>query len=366
MNNIMHNSYNLSITVWNVRGAGTKDFLLTLKELINQHRPNILALMEMKISGQTANGQSDVTLHLLNSSHQQVTMSVTNRGEAPWIFTAFYGSPNESTRHNLWDKLNNFNSFNSARVLLLSIAPTGLSNSKYLSYPMKILRIVSLLTGKKVRMRSELDLKEPKKSLCKYRGIQKLLGGLGFRSIRDTNFAFLIKLGWRVLVEQDKLWFRIYVQTIVIIDVMWICPSKNIIFQLHGMEFLTMLGPLGVESILKLVMAIILYFGITLGCLVPLSLNSLCNDYDKGWKWEEFMELLPDEVCQRIASFVFSPGLNNRDCLIKEGSSSGKFSLISTINLLHATVHEAEDPLWNIVWKCPASQRMQFSFGSKH
>jgi len=39
-------------------------------------------------------------------------------------------------------------------------------------------------------------------------------------------------------------------------------------------------------------------------------------DYDKGWKLEEFIELLPDEVCRRISSFVISPGLNNRDRLI--------------------------------------------------
>lgn len=83
-------------------------------------------------------------------------------------------------------------------------------------------------------------------------------------------------------------------------------------------------------------------------------------DYDKGWKWEEFMELISDEVCQRNTSFVISPGLNNRDHLILEGSSSGKFSLKSTMNLLHATIHEAEDPFWNLVWKCPASQRMRF------
>jgi len=64
MNNTMHNSYNLSVMVWNVRGAGSKDFLLTLKELINRHRPNILALMEMKINGQTADGVCQQIHHL--------------------------------------------------------------------------------------------------------------------------------------------------------------------------------------------------------------------------------------------------------------------------------------------------------------
>ena len=56
MNSTMDNSSNFSIMVWNVRGAGSKDFFLTLKELINYHRPNILALVGKKICGHTIDG----------------------------------------------------------------------------------------------------------------------------------------------------------------------------------------------------------------------------------------------------------------------------------------------------------------------
>ena len=34
----------------------------------------------------------------------------------------------------------------------------------------------------------------------------KEVGGLGFRTMRETNAAFLTKLGWRLLMEKDKLW----------------------------------------------------------------------------------------------------------------------------------------------------------------
>lgn len=37
----------------------------------------------------------------------------------------------------------------------------------------------------------------------------KQAGGLGFRSARETNAAFLTKLGWRLLVEKDKLWSEV-------------------------------------------------------------------------------------------------------------------------------------------------------------
>ena len=34
-------------------------------------------------------------------------------------------------------------------------------------------------------------------------------GGLGFRTIRETNDALLTKLGWRLLVEKDMLWSQV-------------------------------------------------------------------------------------------------------------------------------------------------------------
>lgn len=34
-------------------------------------------------------------------------------------------------------------------------------------------------------------------------------GGLGIRSMRQANAAFLTKLGWRVLAEPDSLWSRV-------------------------------------------------------------------------------------------------------------------------------------------------------------
>lgn len=37
----------------------------------------------------------------------------------------------------------------------------------------------------------------------------KMEGGLGFRSMRQVNAAFLAKLGWRLLAEPDALWARV-------------------------------------------------------------------------------------------------------------------------------------------------------------
>lgn len=37
----------------------------------------------------------------------------------------------------------------------------------------------------------------------------KVDGGLGIRSMRQANVAFLTKLGWRVLAEPNTLWSRV-------------------------------------------------------------------------------------------------------------------------------------------------------------
>ena len=37
----------------------------------------------------------------------------------------------------------------------------------------------------------------------------KAMGGLGLQAMRQANSAFLVKLGWRVLSEKDKLWSQV-------------------------------------------------------------------------------------------------------------------------------------------------------------
>ena len=38
---------------------------------------------------------------------------------------------------------------------------------------------------------------------------QKKHGGLGIRSVKETNVAFMVKLGWRLLISKDELWAKV-------------------------------------------------------------------------------------------------------------------------------------------------------------
>lgn len=42
-------------------------------------------------------------------------------------------------------------------------------------------------------------------SICR----PKLHGGLGFKNLRKLNLAFLVKLGWMMLIDKHKLWVQL-------------------------------------------------------------------------------------------------------------------------------------------------------------
>ncbi|XP_056691643.1 uncharacterized protein [Spinacia oleracea] len=133
--------FNMSvkIMIWNVQGAGSQAFLTMIRELVRINKPTILALVETHISGETTQKVCDrigfsgqfrvdaqgfrggiwvfwredlVKVRVLDSHTQHVTVEITKVGEAPWIFSAIYASPDSSIRRELWEALtiarNNF------------------------------------------------------------------------------------------------------------------------------------------------------------------------------------------------------------------------------------------------------------------
>ena len=133
ISNLMLSSF--TMMVWNYQGVGNQVFLNTMKELIRRYNPCILALLETKVSGVTADKvcrsisfdgvhrfeaqgfrggiwvlwrMDELDLQLIKSSHQFITMKVQRRHENPWMFTTVYASPNESVRQSLRLELNAF------------------------------------------------------------------------------------------------------------------------------------------------------------------------------------------------------------------------------------------------------------------
>ncbi|XP_074300570.1 uncharacterized protein LOC141631847 [Silene latifolia] len=125
----------LSLMTWNVQGAGSLEFMVMLRELIRVDQPQVLALVEPHISGETAQRVCDqinfggktrveaegfsggiwlfwkpeeVTVNHIIHHAQHITVEISSVGEIPWYYTAVYVSPDSTKREDLWRELENF------------------------------------------------------------------------------------------------------------------------------------------------------------------------------------------------------------------------------------------------------------------
>ena len=136
----------LSLLVWNAQGAGGSGFLSTIRELIRLHDPKVLALIDTRVSGRTAEQvctrtgfegsllikadgfvggiwllrrTSDVIINMLSSHPQHLTVEISHRGEPPWVISAIYVAPQAARRLKLWRALVTFAVTNRHPWLLL-------------------------------------------------------------------------------------------------------------------------------------------------------------------------------------------------------------------------------------------------------
>ncbi|XP_021768668.1 uncharacterized protein LOC110732977 [Chenopodium quinoa] len=122
--------------VWNVQGAGSRNFITVLKDLVRIHQPNVLTLVETHMGGEQAvmiasilgygyDGHSRVDAlgfsggiwvywksNRVNVSpslkhNQHITMEISRVGAMPWYFSAIYASPNPMKKKELWEELKN-------------------------------------------------------------------------------------------------------------------------------------------------------------------------------------------------------------------------------------------------------------------
>ncbi|KAL4638862.1 hypothetical protein ACB092_03G177400 [Castanea dentata] len=124
----------MNIIIWNCRGALKPSFQTHVQEMVRNHDPAILVLMETKVGGERAREilgmlPFDNALHmdtigytgglwmLWNSDRVEVTSLASTEQEihtiikvmnsnSCWLFTVVYASPKSAERHILWDNLN--------------------------------------------------------------------------------------------------------------------------------------------------------------------------------------------------------------------------------------------------------------------
>jgi len=125
----------LKLFVWNVRGAGSREFFSNLKEYVRIHRPALIVLLETHISGRRADDvctrigfqgmyrveaqgfmggiwllwdPCEMQVNILRAQPQFITMEIVSSGVRPWFFTAIYASPVAHQREVLWRGIEGF------------------------------------------------------------------------------------------------------------------------------------------------------------------------------------------------------------------------------------------------------------------
>ncbi|KAL8152729.1 LOW QUALITY PROTEIN: hypothetical protein V2J09_010489 [Rumex salicifolius] len=122
----------LKIISWKVQGAGNKQFLHSLKDIIRMNDPTILVLLETRISrslvekvcsqigfdslirseaSEFSGGiwvlwhNDRVVVTEVEVQNQMVTLEIRRAGKHVWLFSAIYANPKPAMKEILWKKL---------------------------------------------------------------------------------------------------------------------------------------------------------------------------------------------------------------------------------------------------------------------
>ncbi|XP_019167321.1 PREDICTED: uncharacterized protein LOC109163057 [Ipomoea nil] len=106
----------------------------------------------------------------------------------------------------------------------------------------------------------------------------KTHGGLGIRKLDRMNLAFLAKLGWRLLQDEESLWSRVFKND------RWILDTPLF-------ELATNYVPISERN-----RSVASYWSL-----------------EEGWLWNQFDDFLPTEVLDKLAAVILSEDQNEQD-----------------------------------------------------
>ena len=207
----------------------------------------------------------------------------------------------------------------------------------------------------------------------------KVEGGLGIKSMRQVNAAFLAKLGWRLLAEPQSLWSRIlrakYCENRCDIDMFkekanasnaWRGIIQNVDIVRKGVNMAVGNGaktffwhhrwatdkPL-IE--LTTVDPPLMLQDVTVGEMW---------DVNTGWKYDDFANFLPPATLKQIAAHSLLEDEDAVDEIYWNGAPSGGFSLKSAMKIAKQgeEVEEHIDGNWKKIWMLPVPQRVKMFF----
>ncbi|XP_074265965.1 uncharacterized protein LOC141588420 [Silene latifolia] len=133
--NLCPNLPHINFMVWNVQGTGKQSKVSAIKEVVRTYKPTVLVLVETHMGEDHAiklgtilgyKGQSrvnaigfsggiwlywntDIVSVIPVLEHRQfIRIEISQNGEYPWFFSAFYASLDPTNRRALWTELESF------------------------------------------------------------------------------------------------------------------------------------------------------------------------------------------------------------------------------------------------------------------
>ncbi|XP_074293448.1 uncharacterized protein LOC141620491 [Silene latifolia] len=194
---------------------------------------------------------------------------------------------------------------------------------------------------------------------------------------KKVNTAFMAKLGWRVLLEPNSIWARIFRHKYC----MGRCDmdmfknksaSSNVwrgiadVIKTLKPSFNTSIGNGKATQFWKHTWAT----KVPLESFTPLQIPAQLIkkkvedmwDSTSGWRWELFADFFSFEILQTIASFEVISGGENEDRILWAATPSCFFSIKSAIRLLRNDADEERGVYWKLSWKTWIPQRIRVYF----
>lgn len=199
-------------------------------------------------------------------------------------------------------------------------------------------------------------------------------GGIGMRSARQANSAFLTKLGWRVLTEPNALWSRVlrhkYCKGRCDIDMF--TPTTNMSNVWRGITDNVQWLKKGTSTAIgngrhTLFWDHLWVTDIPLRSLVthptPEAIEGATVgemwEMDNDWKWDEFANLLPNHILKKIAAHQVVNDDSASDLHYWRGTNKGVFSIKSALRIIRNEETEEKDTRWELAWHTPVQQRVR-------
>ncbi|XP_031105595.1 uncharacterized protein LOC116010359 [Ipomoea triloba] len=202
----------------------------------------------------------------------------------------------------------------------------------------------------------------------------KFEGGLGLRKLDKMNEAFLAKLGWRLMQNEDSLWTQVLKAKYAItsVDCMTWRPKANMSFVWKGILNTIPILQGGRVKLINNGQSTQFWTDRWVG-LSPLinkatSMISLWDRYrtvdsywkeNQGWDWEELQDYLPETSLNELAAIIIDDNTEIADSFGWKYGTSEVFSVCAAYDL--ATNHSTtmETAKWNAIWSLKLPNRIK-------